>query len=134
MNAKSWSQSKLVVIPKRQKVAALTQPDPPCFTETISALNPNDRREARKWFKETLLNLREAEKHVIDYRENKGCAADTLDELIFLIDDLTARCIDLIERHPGIDDLGDGYRKRPEHAPHSFDQRKSYGKVILVNG
>ena len=83
----------------------------------------------RKWFKETLVNLEEAKKHVIDYREDDECAFGTLTELTFLIDDLFASCIDLIQFHPGIDDLGDGVKVRPRHQ--SFDQRKAYGKVYI---
>lgn len=131
MNTNSQARKKITAIPKRLPLAELAPPDPPCFYEKISALNPKDRRFMRKWFKETLLHLEEAKRSMIAYREDEECASGTLSELVFLIDDLTARCIDLIEYHPGIDDLGDGYIVRPQHAPQSFDQRKAYGKVYV---
>jgi hypothetical protein len=130
MKSKSKSQKKRVLVPaKRLTLAGLGPPDPPCFYERLSALNPKDRRFMRKWFKETLLNLEEAKKSMIAYKEDEECASDTLSELVFLIDDLFARCIDLIEYHPGIDDLGDGVKVRPQHQ--SFDESKAYGKVYV---
>lgn len=125
MNSTSQARKK-IAIPEPLK----PEPDPPCFSEKVSALTPTERREIRKWFKETILNLEEAKSQMIAYREDNECAFDTLNELTFLIDDLFARCIDLIELHPGIDDLGEGHKLRPQHQ--NFEQRKCYGKLIIV--
>ena len=130
---KSQSRKKLTTIRTPLTVVEAEEPpepDPPCYSEKISALTPANRRYLRKSFKETLAEIEEAKGLMIAYREDKETAHETLYELTFLIDDLFARCIDLIQYHPGIDDLGEGYIIRPKHT--SFDQRKAYGKVLKV--
>ena len=61
----------------------------------------------------------------------KECAHDMLCQLIYLIEVLFARSIDLGEFHPGIDDLGDGYKVKPQR--HNFEQKKIYGKLVIID-